>query len=91
MIEIIRQRDIRVALPLSQRTLAYVTDVASTVEDYIAVQDSGDQEYLRLGQQELKRFAAFTSQPDKDLSARKMDDYINSLTALNLNPPPEIT
>src|ERR1700737_95517 len=91
MIEMIRQRDIRVALPLSQRTLAYVTDVASTVEDYIDVQDSGDPEYLGLGQQELKRFAAFTSQPDKDLSARKMDDYINSLTALNLNPPPEIT
>jgi hypothetical protein len=91
MIEILRERDIRVALPLSQRTLAYVTDVASTVEDYIDVQDSGDPEYIRLGQQELKRFASFTSQPDKDLSARRMDDYINSLTALNMNPPPELT
>jgi hypothetical protein len=90
LIEIIRRRDVRVALPLSQRSLAYLTDVASTLEDYIDVQDGGDPEYLRLGQQELKRFAAFTSQPDKDLSARKMDDYINSLTALNLNPPPEI-
>jgi hypothetical protein len=91
MIEVMHERDIRVALPLSQRTLAYVTDVASTVEDYIDVQDSGDPEYLRLGQQELKRFAAFTKQPDKDLSARKMDEYINSLTALNMNPPPELT
>jgi membrane protein implicated in regulation of membrane protease activity len=91
MIEIIRQRDVPVALPLSQRTLAYLTDVASTLEDYIDVQDGGDPEYIRLGQQELKRLAAFTSQPDKDLSARRMDDYINSLTALNLNPPPELT
>lgn len=91
MIDLIGQRDLRVALPLSQRTLAYVTDVASTVEDYIDVQDSGDEEYLRLGRQELKRFAEFTSQPDRDLSARQMDDYINSLTALNLNPPPELT
>jgi hypothetical protein len=91
MIEIMRQRDIRVALPLSQRTLAYVTDVAGTVEDYNDVQESGDPEYLRLGRQELKRFAEFTSQPDKDLSERQMDDYINSLTALNLNPPPELS
>jgi hypothetical protein len=91
MIEIMRARDIRVALPLAQRSLAYLTDVASTLEDYIDVQDGGDPEYLRLGQQELKRLAAFTSQPDKDLSAQKMDDYINSLTALNLNPPPELT
>lgn len=91
MVEIIRERDIRVALPLTQRTLAYMTDVASTVEDYIDVQDGGDPEYIRLGQQELKRFESFTSQPDKDLSARKMDDYINSLTALNMNPPPELT
>jgi hypothetical protein len=68
-----------------------VTDVVSTVEDYIDVQDSGDDEYLRLGRQELKRFAEFASQPDRDLSARQMDDYINSLTALNLNPPPELT
>lgn len=91
LIEIMRQRDVRVAIPLSQRSLAYVTDVASTLEDYIDVQDGGDPDYIRLGQQELKRFAAFTSQPDKDLSARKMDDYIESLTALNLNPPPEFT
>lgn len=91
LIETMRERDVRVALPLSQRTLAYLTDVASTLEDYIDVQDSGDPEYIRLGQQELKRLADFTSQPDKDLSARQMDDYINSLTALNLNPPPEIS
>jgi hypothetical protein len=91
LIQIMRQRDVRVALPLSQRSLAYLTDVANTLEDYIDVQDGGDPEYIRLGRQELKRLAAFTSQPDRDLSARKMDDYINSLTALNLNPPPEIT
>jgi hypothetical protein len=91
MIDIIRQRDIRVALPLSQRSLAYLTDVASTLDDYIDVQDTSDPEYLRLGQQELQRLAAFTSQPDKELSAQKMDDYINSLTALNMNPPPELT
>jgi hypothetical protein len=91
MIQLMREKDLRVALPLSQRTLAYVTDVAGTVEDYIDVQDGGDPEYLRLGQQELQRFASFTTQPDKDLSARKMDDYINSLTALNMNPPPELT
>jgi hypothetical protein len=90
MVDLIRQRDVRVALPLSQRSLAYLTDVASTVEDYIDVQDTGDPEYLLQGQQELKRFAAFTAQPDKDMSAQKMDDYINSLTALNLNPPPEL-
>jgi hypothetical protein len=90
LIDTMRQRDFRVGLPLSQRSLAYLTDVASTLEDYIDVQDSGDPEYLRLGQQELKRLAEFTSQPDKDLSARQMDDYINSLTALNMNPPPEI-
>jgi hypothetical protein len=76
MIDLIGQRDVRVALPLSQRTLAYVTDVASTVEDYIDVRDSGDEEHLRLGRQELKRFAEFTSQPDRDLSARQMDAYI---------------
>lgn len=91
MIQIIRQRDALVALPLSQRSLTYVQDVASTLQDYIDVQDGGDPEYIRLGQQELKRFVTFTSQPDKDLSAQKMDDYINSLTALNLNPPPELT
>jgi hypothetical protein len=90
LIEVIRERDIRVALPLSQRSLTYVTDVASALEDYIDVQDAGDAEYLRLGQEELKRFAAFTSQPDKDLSERRMDDYIQSLTELNLNPPPEL-
>jgi hypothetical protein len=90
MLEVMRERDVRVALPLSQRTLAYLTDVASTLEDYIDVQDGGDPEYIRLGQQELKRFETFTSQPSKELSERKMDDYINSLTALNLNPPPEI-
>jgi hypothetical protein len=39
----------------------------------------------------LRRFTEFTSQPDKDLSARQMDEYINSLTALNMNPPPELT
>jgi hypothetical protein len=91
MIQIIRQRDVRVAVPLSQRSLAYLTDVASALEDYIDVQDSADPEYLRLGQEELKRLATFTSQPDKDLTAQRMDDYINSLTALNLNPPPELT
>lgn len=90
MVDLIRQRDVRVALPLAQRSLAYLTDVASTVEDYIDVQNTGDPEYIRLGQQELKRFAAFTSQPDKEMSAQKMDDYISSLTALNLNPPPEL-
>jgi hypothetical protein len=91
MIQLVRQRDIRVALPLTQRSLAYLSDVARTLEDYIDVQDSAEPEYIRLGQQELKRFVEFTSQPDKDLSAQKMDDYINSLTALNLNPPPELT
>jgi hypothetical protein len=91
MIDIIRQRDLLVALPLSQRSLAYLTDVASTLDDYIDVQDTGDPEYLRLGQQELQRFAAFTTQPDRELSAQKMDDFINSLTALNMNPPPELT
>jgi hypothetical protein len=91
MIDIIRGRDIGVALPLSQRSLAYLTDVARTLDDYIDVQDTGDAEYLRLGQQELQRLAAFTTQPDKELSAQKMDDYINSLTALNMNPPPELT
>jgi hypothetical protein len=91
MLEIIRTRDLRVALPLAERSLAYLTDVAGTVEDYIDVQDSGDPEYIRMGQQELKRFAAFTTQPDKDVSAQRMDDYINSLTALNLNPPPELS
>jgi hypothetical protein len=90
LVDMIRQRDIRVALPLSQRSLAYISDVASTLEDYIDVQDRGDPEYIRLGQQELQRFAAFTAQPDKDLSERQMDDYIKSLTALNLNPPPEL-
>ena len=91
MIDIIRQRDIRVALPLSARSLAYLTDVASTLDDYIDVQDSGDPELLRQGRAELARLAAFTTQPDRDLSAQKMDDYINSLTALNMNPPPELT
>jgi hypothetical protein len=91
MIQLMRDRDARVGLPLSQRTLAYLSDVASTLDDYIDVQESGDPEYLRLGQQELKRLATFTSQPDKELSERKMDDYINSLTALNMNPPPELS
>jgi hypothetical protein len=91
LIAVMRQRDVRVALPLSQRSLAYLTDVADTLEDYIDVQDSGDPEYIRMGQQELKRFASFTLQPDKDLSEQKMDDYINSLTALNLIPPPELS
>lgn len=91
MIELMREKDVRVALPLSQRSLAYLTDVASTLEDYIDVQASGDPEYLRLGQEELQRLAVFTSQPGKELSAQKMDDYINSLTALNLNPPPELS
>lgn len=91
MVELIGQRDIRVALPMAERCLAYISDVASTLEDYIDVQDVGDPEYIRLGQQELRRFASFTTQPDKDLSERKMEDYINSLTALNLNPPPELS
>ena len=91
MIELIRQRDVAVALPLSQRSLAYLTDVASTLEDYIDVQDSADREFLELGRKELKRLAEFTSQPDRELSERRMDDYINSLTALNMNPPPELT
>ena len=91
MIELIRQRDVRVALPLAQRSLAYVTNVAGALDDYVDVQHSGDPEYLRLGREELKRLADFTSQPDKDLSARQMDEYINSLTALNLNPPPELS
>ena len=91
MIELIGQRDVRVALPLAQRSLAYVTNVAGALDDYVDVQHSGDPEYLRLGREELKRLADFTSQPDKDLSARQMDEYINSLTALNLNPPPELS
>jgi hypothetical protein len=91
MVEIIRGRDVRVALPLAQRSLAYLTDVASTLEDYIDVQDTGDPEYIHQGQEELKKFASFTSQPDRELSEQKMDDYITSLTALNLNPPPELT
>jgi hypothetical protein len=91
MLTLIRQRDIRVAVPMSERCLAYITDVASTLDDYIDVQDTGDPEFIGLGQQELKRFASFTTQPDKDLSAKKMEDYINSLTALNLNPPPELS
>jgi hypothetical protein len=91
MLELIGARDIRVAVPMSARCVAYTTDVASTLEDYIDVQDVGDPEYIRLGQEELKRFASFTTQPDKDLSERKMEDYINSLTALNLNPPPELS
>lgn len=91
LIDLVRQRDVRVGVPLSQRSLAYLTDVAATLEDYIDVQDNGDPEYIRMGQQELARIASFTSQPDKDLSEQKMDDYINSLTALNLNPPPELS
>ena len=91
MISLIRQRDPRVALPLAQRSLAYVSNVASTLEGYVEVQRNGDQEYLQLGRDELKRFADFSSQPDTDLSARQMDEYINSLTALNLNPPPELS
>lgn len=90
MIEMIGQRDVRVALPLAQRSLAYVTNVASALDDYVDVQHSGDPEYLRLGREELKRLADFTSQPDRDLSERQMNEYINSLTALNLNPPPEL-
>lgn len=91
LITLIRQRDVRVAVPLSQRSLTYTEDVLSTLEDYVGIQDGADPEYLAMGQQELQRFATFTAQPDKDLSARKMDDYISSLTALNLNPPPELT
>jgi hypothetical protein len=91
MIALIGQRDPAVALPLSQRSLAYVTNVAGALEDYIDVQHGGDPEYLRIGRLELRRFAEFSSQPDKDLSARQMDDYISSLTALNLNPPPELS
>ena len=91
MIAMIRGRDVNVGLPLSQRSLAYLTNVESTLDDCIDVQDGGDPEYLRLGRQELRRFAEFTSQPDKDLSARQMDNYINSLTALNMSPPPELT
>ncbi len=91
MIGLIRERDIRVGLPLSQRTLSYLTNVESTLEAYIDVQHGGDPQYIRLGQQELRRFAEFTAQPDRELSARHMDDYINSLTALNMNPPPELS
>lgn len=91
MVDIIRGRDIRVALPLSQRSLLYVEDVAEALEDYIDVQDRGDSEYIRLGQRELGRFASFTSQPDRELSEQKMNEYITSLTALNLNPPPELS
>lgn len=91
MVEIIRGRDAGIALSLSQRSLTYILDVADTLRTYVDVQDGGDPEYLRLGQQELQRFESFTTQPDKNLSAQKMDDYINSLTALNLNPPPELT
>lgn len=90
MVELIGQRDIRVAAPMAERCLAYITDVASTLEDYIDVQDVGDPEFIRLGQKELRRFSSFTAQPDRELSARKMEDYINSLTALNLNPPPQL-
>jgi hypothetical protein len=91
MIELIKHRDNRVALPLAQRSLAYVTNVAGALEDYVDVQNSGDPEFVAQGRQELQRFAEFTAQPDKDLSARQMDEYINSLTALNLNPPPELS
>lgn len=91
MAQIIRSRDAAVALPLSQRSLAYLTDVAAALSDYIDVQDSADPEYLELGRKELRRLADFTTQPDRELSAQKMDDYIDSLTALNMNPPPELT
>ena len=91
MIELIRARDIRVGLPLAQRSLSYLAGVQSTLESYTQVQHGGDPEYIRLGQQELRRFAEFTSQPDRELSARQMDDYINALTALNMNPPPELS
>jgi uncharacterized membrane protein len=91
MIALIRDRDIRVGLPLSQRSLSYLAGVQSTLEAYTQVQHGGDPEYIRLGQQELRRFAKFTAQPDKELSARQMDEYINSLTALNMNPPPELS
>lgn len=91
LIAMIRTRDVRVGLPLSQRSLSYLASVESTLKAYIDVQNGGDPEYIRLGQQELRRFADFTSQPDKDLSSRQMDQYINSLTALNMNPPPELT
>jgi hypothetical protein len=91
MIQLMRERDPQVALPLSERSLAYLTDVAGTLEDYVDVQGTGDPEYLELGRRELKRLAEFTTQPDKELTARQMDDYINSLTALNLNPPPELS
>lgn len=91
MIALIKQRDVRVALPLAQRSLAYITNVAGALEDYVDVQNSGDPEFVAQGRQELQRFADFTAQPDKDLSARQMDEYINSLTALNLNPPPDLS
>jgi hypothetical protein len=91
MIAMIRTRGVNVGLPLAQRSLAYLTNVESTLEAYIDVQHGDDSEYIRLGQQELRRFADFTSQPDKDLSARQMDEFISSLTALNMNPPPELT
>lgn len=91
MIAMIRTRDVNVGLPLAQRSLAYLTNVESTLKAYIDVQHGDDSEYIRLGQQELRRFADFTSQPDKDLSARQMDEFISSLTALNMNPPPELT
>jgi hypothetical protein len=91
MIDIIRGRDARVGLPLSARTLAYLSDVSDALADYVEVQDTGDPEYLRVGRRELQRLEAFTAQPDRELSEQKMDDYISSLTALNLNPPPELT
>ncbi|OAN33571.1 hypothetical protein [Mycolicibacterium iranicum] len=91
MIEIIRSRDIRVALPLSQRSLLYVKDVAETLDDYVDIQDQADAKYLALGQQELQKFVSFARQPDRELSEQKMNEYINSLTALNLNQPPELS
>ena len=91
MIGLIGQRDVDVALPLAERSQTYLTTVATTLKDYIAVQDSGDPDYLQLGRQELKRFAQFCSQPDRELSEQHMNDYINSVTALNLTPPPELS
>src|ERR1700738_1985787 len=63
--------DVRVGLPLSQRTLAYLTDVASTLDDYIDVQDSGDPEYLRLGQQQLQRLKTVTFHTQKEPHGRE--------------------
>jgi hypothetical protein len=96
MIALIGQRDIAVALPLAERSRTYVATVATALKDYIAVQDNGDPEYgdpeyLQLGRQELKRFDQFCSQPDREMSEQHMNDYIDSVTALNMTPPPELS